>query len=155
MISRMDCSSPCQAYYSPGLAQLFYDFPCVASAHFCLIWSFSIDILFRPSAPADYSDFWAWPYHSLHCAIGYPLSSRYGQLTPSAVVHNPAACYSAKLKVLTLKFSLAGRGVGRCTSRPAPAHAGGRVCVDISAHCIRDAWRRNPCSDSAGTPVPL
>lgn len=31
-----------------------------------------------------------------------------------------------------------------------PAHAGGRVCVGMLAHCIPDAWHRHPCSDSAG-----
>ena len=150
MISGMDCSSPCQDYYSPGshscsmISNVWHQ---RISASF---WSLPIDILFRPSAPADYSDFWAWPYHYLHCAIGYRLSARYGQLMPSAVVYNPAACYSAKLKVLTLKFSLAGRGVGRFTSLPAPAHSGGRVCVDTSAHCVRDGWHLHPCSDSAG-----
>lgn len=113
-------------------------------------WSLPVDSLFPPSALASYFNLWAWLYHPLHCAIRYPPSARSGRLTLSVVVHNPPACYTAKLRVLTSAFSLAGRGVAGCTSRPAPAHAGGRVCVDLSAHCICDAWHRHPCSDSAG-----
>lgn len=136
----MICSSPCQTYYCfyvPGCGiNTFLPHLVISSA-----------VLLRLITPAPGHG----PYHPLHSAIGYPPSARYGQHTLSAVDHSPAALYFAQLKVLSyLGIQLGRKGRGRVYLPAHSAHSGGRICVDVAGHCIRDAWHRHSCSDSAG-----